>query len=396
MDRAIKIADNTHWVGVNDRETDLFEGLWPLPNGVAYNSYVIADEKVAVIDTVKHQNCDDFLKKISTLVGGKKIDYLIVNHMEPDHSGSIAHLVESNPEIKIIGNAKTRDFLKAFYNITENFIAMNDGELLDLGRHKLSFHLIPMVHWPETMVTYDATTKVLFSGDAFGGFGALEAGIFDDEIDLRDIEDDILRYYSNIVGKYSPMVQKAIAKLAGIDIATIAPTHGPVWRSNPKEIVGRYDRWSRYQGEKGVLIAYGSMYGNTERMMEAVARGVNDVGVDAVKVFDVSRTHVSFLLRDIWRYKGVVLGAPAYDTKLYPAMKQFVDLVEHKGLKDRVAGIFGSCGWSGGGVSNLLEFVKRMGWQLCEPSIEARCSPTDADLDRCVDLGRSVARSVMG
>lgn len=216
-----------------------------------------------------------------------------------------------------------------------------DGGSLDLGKHSLSFHLTPMVHWPETMVTYESEEKILFSADAFGGFGALTGGIFDDEVDIAYFEDEILRYFSNIVGKYCAMVQKAIEKLKHINISVIAPTHGPVWRSNPGWIVDRYDRWSRHQAEAGVVIAYASMYGNTEKMMEAVASGLAEQDVSRIRIHDVSRTHISFLIRDAWRFKALILGSPTYDTKLFPTMDNFVKMLSHKQLKNRILGLLG-------------------------------------------------------
>ncbi|MGE4490132.1 MAG: FprA family A-type flavoprotein, partial [Kiritimatiellales bacterium] len=277
MDTYIPLTDDIFWVGANDRYTTLFEGLWPLPQGVCYNSYVILDEKTALMDTVKAQSEQDFLSKIRGLLkDGRKLDYLVVNHMEPDHSGAITALRSVWPDLVIVGNAKTAKFLESFYGITERVQVINDGDTLSLGKHTLQFYLIPMVHWPETMVTHDTHTSILFSADAFGGFGALTGGIFDDELDLDYFEDEILRYFSNIVGKYCAMVQNAIKKLGGLDIRMIAPTHGPVWRKHPEHIIEKYDRWSRHEAEEGVALIYGSMYGNTEKMMEAVARGLSE------------------------------------------------------------------------------------------------------------------------
>ncbi len=395
MQTAIAINDATHWVGVNDRETDLFEGIWPIPRGVSYNSYLIRDQKNCLIDTVKHSAFDAFLGKIRSVIGEQgKIDFLVINHMEPDHSGSIVLLLTMFPEMQIVGNRKTAELLARFYGVTRNVNVIDDGGQLELGKRKLSFHLTPMVHWPETMMTYEPESKVLFTGDAFGGFGALSGGIFDDEVDLGYYEEEILRYFSNIVGKYSPMVQKAIAKLSGIDLKVIAPTHGPVWRRDPAAIVKLYDRWSRYEGEEGVVIVYGSMYGNTERMMESVARGLADEDVTRIRIHNVSRIHVSYLIRDAWRFSGLILGSPTYDTKLYPPMDQFMRLLEQKTLRRRVLGLFGTFGWSGGGVRTLAEFAREDQWDLVQPVVEAHCAPTEADLKQCEALGQAVVRRI--
>lgn len=395
MDSYIPLREDIFWVGANDRYTTLFEGLWPLPYGVCYNSYVILDEKTALMDTVKAQSEQDFLEKVRGLIkDGRKLDYLIVNHMEPDHSGAIKAMRSIWPELTIVGNEKTARFLESFYGITDGVQIIKDGDTLSLGKHKLQFHLIPMVHWPETMVTYDTTDKILFSADAFGGFGAMTGGIFDDELDLDFYEDEILRYFSNIVGKYSMMVQKAIGKLGGLDIGMIAPTHGPIWRTNPSHIIEKYDRWSRHEAEEGVALIYGSMYGNTEKMMEAVARGLSEEDVSRVRIHNVSTTHLSFLIRDAWRYKGLILGGPTYDTGLFPPMQFLIDMLQRKMLKNRTLGLFGSYTWSGGGVKSLVKFAEEGNWNLVEPVVECRSCPISDDVSQCVELGRNIAKAI--
>ena len=275
MHDPIEIAKNIYWIGVNDYETDLFEAQWPLPEGVSYNSYLIAGDKTVLIDTVKKTHLSQYVEKIRKFTGdGGTIDYLVINHMEPDHSGAIPIMKQLFPEMNIVGNKKTIDLVKEFYGITTGVTTITDGDELDLGSHRLKFMLTPMVHWPETMMTYERSSRVLFAGDAFGSFKALDGGIFDDEIDRSRYDDEILRYFSNIVGKYSPMVQKALVKLKGTDIRVVASTHGPVWRTSPEYIIGKYDIWSRYIAETGAVVAYASMYGNTLKMAEAVSRGL--------------------------------------------------------------------------------------------------------------------------
>ncbi len=395
MDSSVRITDSVTWIGANDRETDLFEGLWPLPRGVCYNSYLVRAGKTALIDTVKRTAFDRYIDNIRGSIGpAGRVDYLVINHMEPDHSGSVRMLLDIFPDVKIVGNRKTALFLEKFYGIKDNVVVVSDGDELDLGGRKLKFHMTPMVHWPETMMTYDPADKILFSGDAFGGFGALEGGIFDDEVDVDYFENEILRYFSNIVGKYCVPVQNAIKKLAGIDVKIVASTHGPIWRKDPAWIIDKYDRWSRHEGEEGVVLIYGSMYGNTERMMEAVARGLAEEEVSRIRIFNVSRMHVSYLIRDAWRFRGLILGSPTYDTGLYPPMEHFIKLLERKKLMKRVLGLFGTFGWSGGGVSTLTEFAKggAGAWDLVEPVVEANCAPAAEDLKKCEDLGRNVVR----
>ncbi len=393
MESIVEVADGIHWVGANDRETDLFENIWPLPDGVAYNSYLVRGDKTALIDTVKTVNGPPFLSRVRELLGPDgRLDYLVFNHVEPDHSGIVRVVREIWPDVTIVGNKKTAEFLGHLHGVVDNIQIIGDGDTLDLGGRTLRFHLVPMVHWPETMVTHDERTGVLFSCDAFGAFGTLDGGLFDDQIDVARAESEMLRYYSNIVGRYSMMVAKALDKLAGLDVKIICPSHGPVWRSDPGEVIARYRRWANYEAERGAVLCYGSMYANTRRMMESVAEGLGAGGEKRIVVHDVSRIHLSTMLRDAWRYRAVILGAPTYDMKLYPPMAHLVDLFERKGLKNRLLGIFGSYGWSGGGVSALQGFAERSGWELIEPVVEARFSPEPELLEQCRTLGRSVAR----
>jgi flavorubredoxin len=395
MEPAVSISKQIYWVGMNDRESTLFESLWPLPQGVCYNSYLILDEKVALLDTVKTITAPGFLSKLRSVIPeGKHIDYLVIHHLEPDHSGSIPILLRAFPGITILGSKKTAEFLEHMYNIKDNVKIVADGDELVLGDHKLIFNSTPMVHWPETMMSYEPHAKILFSGDAFGGFGALNGGIFDDDVDIDYYEDEILRYFSNIVGKFSSMVQKAIEKVKAYDIQMVASTHGPIWRTEPKRIIELYDQWSRHESEKGIVVAYASMYGNTEKMMEAVLRGIIEAGLQCIRVHNVSKSHHSFVLRDIWRYKGLILGSPTYDLKLFPPMETLVRLLSSKMIQNRYVGIFGNYGWSGGAVKTLNEFVDQAKLQLVEPAVEARFSAERNQLDDCFTLGQKVAQFV--
>jgi flavorubredoxin len=294
----------------------------------------------------------------------------------------------------IVGNAKTVRFLERFYGITENIHVADDGEVLDLGKRKLQFFLTPMVHWPETMMTYETTSKALFSGDAFGGFGALPDGIFDDEVDLEYYEDEILRYFSNIVGKYSTMVQKAIAKLGDLEVNLVASTHGPIWRTNPCKIIEDYAKWSSHTTEPGIVIAYASMYGNTQKMTEVVARAIAEAGVEKVRVHNLSRTHVSYVIRDIWRYNGLILGSPTYNTKVFPLMQTLLEHLENKKLKNHRVGIVGTYGWSKGAVARMRQLAESPGWELVEPVVEVNCSADEQEEDACAELGRNLAAAI--
>jgi flavorubredoxin len=393
MDNPIAITDKVHWIGSNDLETELFEAIWPLPQGVSYNTYIINDEKVAVVDTLKRNYLPQFIDKILSIT--KKVDYLIVNHMEPDHSGAMKMLHRIFPEMKIIGNRKTVDYIKGFYRIDEKDIkVVEDGETLELGAHTLQFFLTPMVHWPETMVTYEKSNGILFSGDAFGGFGTLNGGIFDDEVDLNYFENEILRYFSNIVAKYSPMVQKALARLKDLDIKIIAATHGPIFRKNPSYIVNLYDRWSRQETERGAVIVYASMYGNTQKMAEAVARALAREGVERIRLHNISKSHLSFVLTDVWRFRGLILGSCTYNTRLFPLMEMLVHTLENDNLKNRVLGVFGSYSWSGGAVKELKTFAEKGGSLFLQPVVEIRHSPALEDYEQLRALGRNMAAAL--
>ena len=389
----VNITDDIHYIGVNDRETYLFENLWPLDQGVSYNSYLINDEKTAVFDTVKNTKMNDFIGKIASILKGRKLDYLVINHMEPDHSGSIKSLQNQYPDLILVGNAKTFEMMENFYGPMNNYLVIKDGDTLSLGNHELVFYMTPMVHWPETMMTYEKTTGILFSMDAFGGFGSLDGGVFDDEVNLEFYMDETRRYYSNIVGKYGAMVQKALKKLteAQIPINVIAPTHGPVWRSAPSCIIDYYDRWSRAETEEGVVIVYGSMYGNTQKMADVIARRLSEKGIKNIRIYDASKTHVSYLVSDIWRFKGVILGSCAYNTGLFPTMETLVNKLENSQLKNRLLGIFGTASWSGGGVSSLNKFAEKIKWEQVGESVEAVSSPKDEDFEKCIQIADEMA-----
>lgn len=397
MNGPIEIVKDVFWVGANDYDTALFENLWPLPRGVSYNSFLIQDEKVVLFDTVKSCYFPTFLKRIrKTLPDGKGVDYLIINHMEPDHSGAIEALRNAYPGIKIIGNNKTLEFLKGFYNIGKNTIEVKDGDTLELGKHKLKFFLTPMVHWPETMMSYEVTEGIIFSGDAFGGFGALNGGIFDDEVDTEYFEGEILRYFSNIVGRYSPMVQKAMKKLkdVGVDINIVAATHGPIWRKNPKTIIDLYDRWSKYKSDPGVVLVFGSMYGNTQTMMEAVARGLTEEGVSNIRMHNISTSHLSFIIRDIWEFEAAVFGSCTYNTELFPPMKLLLAELSNRMIKNKILGLFGSYSWSSGAFQELKSFQESSKWELVEPTLEIRHAPTQDELSTLKKLGKNVAKKL--
>ena len=295
------IADNIFYLGVNDRQKELFENYLPLPEGVAYNSYLIVDEKIALIDTVDISFADVYFAKIDAILCGKSVDCLIVNHVEPDHAGSIGLLRQKYPDIQIVGNAKTFDMLNGYFGIHTQLHEVKEGDTLSLGKRTLTFHMAPMVHWPEVMVTYENRDKILFSADAFGTFGTVDGDYSDTCLNTDKYWDEMRRYYACIVGKFGLPVQNALKKLSTLEIKTICSSHGPVWQKELSKVVSLYDKWSRYEAEEtGVVIAYGSMYGNTQQLTEALAEGIVAGGIKNVVVHNVSKTDTSFILSDIF------------------------------------------------------------------------------------------------
>jgi flavorubredoxin len=396
MHNIVKISDTVYWIGTNDRRTDRFENMWPLDKGVSYNSYCIKDEKVAIIDTVEFSTHGAYLQKIDEILEGKNIDYLIVNHMEPDHSGAIEQLIFRYPNIKIVGNKKTLGLLKGFYNIENNLLEIKEGEELDLGKHKLTFAMIPMVHWPESMVTYDKTDKILFSNDAFGSFGALDGGVFDYELNINFYEDEMRRYYSNIVGKYGMQVQMALKKLANLEFEYICPSHGPIWHDEINTILAKYDKWSKLEPEdKGVVVVYGTMYGNTAKSANIIARKLAEEGIRNVKVFDASKTHQSYILSEIWRYKGLIIGSCAYNTATYPAIEALLAKLKLYGLKNRYVSAFGTYAWSGGGMKGIKEFAENAkGIELVGEPHDVFCSPKIEDFEKLEQIAIEIAKKI--
>lgn len=397
----MKITDKIFYVGVNDRQKSLFEGLWPLPNGVSYNSYLIADEKVCLVDTVEVDFFTQYLENIREVIGDRQVDYLVVNHMEPDHSGSIALIRKYYPQVKVVGNKKTFQMMQGFYGEgREDDVEVKNGDTLTLGALTLSFVMTPMVHWPETMMTLcqaDGADTVLFSGDAFGCFGALNGGIIDAQINCDTFWLEMVRYYSNIVGKYGTPVQNALKKLADVHLDYICSTHGPVWHEFINKVVGLYDRLSRYETEPGLVICYGTMYGNTERMAEQIARAASDAGVKNIVVYNVSKTHHSYILRDIFRYRGLIVGAPTYNTALYHEMEVLLAEIAGKDIKgNHLLGWFGSHGWASKAVSEIQRWNdERLHFEPVGEPVDMKQALTAETRQQCEALGRAMAARLL-
>jgi flavorubredoxin len=391
----VNLAENIYYLGFNDRRTHLFENIWPIPHGISYNSYLLVDDKIALVDTVERSFIDEYLNNIEEIIGSKPVDYLIINHMEPDHSGALKALVQKYPNIILVGNKKTFGFVESYYMTPENVLLVHDDHVLDLGKLKIQFQTIPMVHWPETMVAFEETNKILFSGDAFGSYGTLDGGIFDDEINLGFYEIEVMRYFTNIVGKYCPHTQRAIKKLAPLDIKMIAATHGPVWRNDLSWILTRYNKWSSYDLDCGVVIVYGSMYGNTQKMAEVIARRISERGIKNIRVYDASKTHSSYIINDIFKYKGFIVGSAAYNNALFPNVEILLSTIEHMAPKNHYLGIFGNYSWNGGGVKNLQTFAENIKWELVYQPIEEKGALKPDNKEELLKLADAMADKLL-
>lgn len=345
-----KVTEDIVWVGASDRRLALFENIFPIPRGVSYNSYVLLDEKTVLLDTVDASVAGQFFENLEHVLDGRKLDYLIVNHMEPDHCAMIGDLVRRYPEVQVVGNTKTFGMIKQFFgtDFAERAVTVKEGDTLATGAHTLHFVMAPMVHWPEVMVTYDEKDKVLFAADGFGTFGALNGNIFADEVDFdRDWLDDARRYYTNIVGKYGASVQALLKKASGLEIAVICPLHGPIWRENLGYILEKYQKWSTYEAEdQAVVILYATMYGNTASAADALAGRLAAKGMKKIAVYDVSNTHVSELISEIFRASHVVFAAPTYNGGIYPVMENLLADMKALAVQNKTVALMENGTWA--------------------------------------------------
>ena len=384
------ITEDIRYIGVNDHDIDLFEGQHQVPNGISYNSYVIMDEKIAIMDTVDKRKQTEFLGNLETALAGRTPDYLVISHMEPDHASSIQAVVERYPEITLVGNAKTFPMLKLYFDLdTSRVLTVKEGDTLKLGRHELTFIMAPMVHWPEVMVTYESSEKILFSADGFGKFGAL---------DYEDPEGwacEARRYYFNIVGKYGAPVQALLKKAAGLDIQTICPLHGPVLKENLGYYIGLYDTWSSYKPEdKGVLVAYASIHGNTAKAAQKFAEMLRAKGVEKVSVMDLSRDDMAEVVEDAFRYDRMVLAAASYDGGVFPCMQDFLHHLQSKAFQNRTVGIIENGTWgptAGRTMKGILETMKNI--IIVEPMVTIRSAMKESDLPAMEALADVIANA---
>ena len=390
-----EIKNNIYCIGMDDHETDLFEGMWDISeNGVSINAYLILDEKTALIDASSELLEPPFSEELTKLLDGRELDYLIVNHMEMDHTGAINGLLDLYPDVKIYSSVRAKKMLAEHYSVENNVMGALECDELSLGAHTLRFYMTPNVHWPETMMTYEISEQVLFSCDGFGAFGCLNDILFDDEVkqgdmDYRDAE--ALRYYANIVASFSKPVKQALGKLSELNISMIAPSHGLVWRENPQHILDLYTKYADYAtepGEKAVTILLGSMYGMTKSVMPDVMEGLAKEGIQA-EVFDTARVHPSHILASLWKNEGVIVASSTYEGRLFPFIKLVMDLAAHKRMRDKKVGFIGSTSWGGGARKHLIKTGEAMNWEISDLSFEFEGQPKVDDFEKAVTFGQA-------
>lgn len=393
------VTEDIAYVGVSDRRIQLFENVYPIPRGVAYNSYVILDEKTALVDTVDRSVTGQFFENVTAVLDGRELDYLIVNHMEPDHSSAISEVLVRYPKAQVVTTAAAALILNQFFacDISDRSILVKEGDTLSLGKHTLVFVQAPMVHWPEVMMTYDTVSGALFSADAFGSFGALNGNLFADEVDFeKDWLPDARRYYCNIVGKYGQQVQDVLKKAATVDIRMLCPTHGPVWRENLGWIIEKYSLWSSYTPEaQAVMVVYGSVYGGTESAANAVAAMISQSGVADVRVYDVSKTHVSELIGEAFRCSHIVLASITYNMGVFTPMKNFLLDLEAHNLQNRCFALIENGSWSPAAGKQMKEILSRLkNAQFVGETVTFMSSPSAADYDALKGLAAAVSDSL--
>lgn len=385
-----KVTEDILWVGCNDRRITLFENLFPVPKGVSYNSYLILDEKVTLMDTVDASATEQFFENLEAGLQGRSIDYLVIHHMEPDHAANIKLLLEKYPEIQVVASAKALQMIGQFFDLdlSGRSKEVKEGDTLSTGSHTFHFVAAPMVHWPEVLVSYDEKEKILFSADAFGTFGALNGTIFNDEVDFeREYLADARRYYANIVGKYGMQVQGLLKKAAGLDIQMICPLHGPIWRTDLGWFIDKYDKWSRYEPEeKAVVVLYGSIYGHTEQAVNALACALAEKGARNIAVYDVSRTHVSDLIGEIFRASHLVIACPTYNGGIYPPMENLLTDMKALSVQKRTVALMENGTWAAASGKQILKRLEEMKEMLVleeQLSLKSALKPERAgDLER--------------
>ena len=397
MHNTRKISDDIYYLGASDRRIELFENVYPVSQGMSYNSYLITDEKTCLMDSVDESVRGQFLENLQYALNGRNLDYMVVQHMEPDHCSIVPELFRMYPDMKLVASLQAFKMMENFYSLQteERRLVVKEGDTLELGKHTLKFIAAPMVHWPEVLMTYDVTDKILFSADAFGSFGAMSGNIFADEIDWdKDFKDEARRYYVNIVGKYGLQTQNVLKKASTLDIQMICPLHAHIWRKDLSKIISLYDTWSKYEAEKdSVVIFYGSIYGNTQNAAEILAMQLAENGIENVEVFDTSKTHVSFLVSKAFEYKTLVFAAATYNAEIFDTVQNLITELKNHNLSNRRIGLIENGSWAPVAASKMkaqLETFKNM--EVVEPVVKVVSSVTDKNVEELSVLAKELMK----
>lgn len=392
-----KINDDIYYLGASDRRIELFENVYPVSQGMSYNSYLITDEKTCLMDSVDESIRGQFLENLQYALNGRNLDYMVVQHMEPDHCSIVPELFRMYPDMKLVASLQAFKMMENFYSLQteERRLVVKEGDTLELGKHTLKFIVAPMVHWPEVLMTYDVTDKILFSADAFGSFGAMSGNIFADEIDWdKDFKDEARRYYVNIVGKYGPQTQNVLKKASTLDIQMICPLHAHIWRKDLSKIISLYDKWSKYEAEKdSVVIFYGSIYGNTQNAAEILAMQLAENGMENVEVFDTSKTHVSFLVSKAFEYKTLVFAAATYNSEIFDTVQNLIIELKNHNLSNRRIGLIENGSWAPVAASKMkaqLETLKNM--EIVDPVVKVVSSVTAKNVEELSALAKELMK----
>jgi len=392
-----EVQKDIWWLGASDRKLELFENVYPLPLGMSYNNYLIMDDKTCLMDGIDDAVIGQFIDNIKHVLDGRALDYMVVQHMEPDHCACIPQLLLMYPDMKVVGSQKAIQMIDQFYHIDVDSVVVKENDTLELGHHTLNFYTAPMVHWPEVIVTYESTSGSLFSADAFGAFGAMSGNIFSDEVDWdRDWESEARRYYVNIVGKYGVQTTALLKKAAALDIKMILPLHGHLWRQDFDKIIGLYTKWASYTPEKkSVAIFYGSVYGHTGNAADILAMQLAELGVKDVKVFDVSKTHPSYLLAEAFRYSTLVFASATYNAEIFDCMHTFLVDAKNHNLSGRTVGIIENGSWAKSAKKKMVEILETMkNMTIVEPMVSVTSSVDDTTLSEIRELAKSLAETV--
>ena len=397
MHNTRKINDDIYYLGASDRRIELFENVYPVSQGMSYNSYLITDEKTCLMDSVDESIRGQFLENLQYALNGRNLDYMVVQHMEPDHCSIVPELFRMYPDMKLVASLQAFKMMENFYSLQteERRLVVKEGDTLELGKHTLKFIAAPMVHWPEVLMTYDVTDKILFSADAFGSFGAMSGNIFADEIDWdKDFKDEARRYYVNIVGKYGPQTQNVLKKASTLDIQMICPLHAHIWRKDLSKIISLYDKWSKYEAEKdSVVIFYGSIYGNTQNAAEILAMQLAENGMENVEVFDTSKTHVSFLVSKAFEYKTLVFAAATYNAEIFDTVQNLITELKNHNLSNRRIGLIENGSWAPVAASKMkaqLETLKNM--EIVDPVVKVVSSVTAKNVEELSALAKELMK----